>query len=258
MAKPRFGLVSLAALCGVAQGCNCQPDTGEQECSSSVMTEALSQVQGALAGNTSCDAGSDCVLVQTPCGIETTCSFNFSAVNLAGQAAVEHAFSVTAAEVCPVCTPDLTDIDEPDVSVDCPNNNPGAECVKGRCTVATVPPPCLPDRVCGADEFCDISGVSVTCSGQAYYVAVTGSGACEMAKDASLGGTCQTDAECPAGESCLGANPTGFDQGSCGCPDAAERPTTCDDGCEIQSDENGCNFCYCPNGCPDGGTADGG
>ena len=163
----------------------------------------------------------------------------------------EDAFAVTAAEVCATCTADLTDIDEPDFNdVECPVNNPEAACNNGQCTVVAVPPPCEPDRVCEADEFCDISNVSVACPGPAYYVAVSGSGAC-TASDTDLGSSCQSADDCNAGESCLGAN--GFNEGTCGCGDAADRPTFCENGCEILSDENDCNFCYCPNGCPDGG-----
>jgi hypothetical protein len=241
----------LRALGALLALCACHPTTTTPECSSSTMSEALAQVETALAGNTACEDGGDCVLLQTPCGIETTCAFNFSAVSVAGQAAVEHAFAVTAAEVCATCTADLTDIDEPDFNdVECPVNNPEAACNNGQCTVVAVPPPCVPDRVCEADEFCDISNVSVACPGPAYYVAVSGSGAC-TASDTDLGSSCQSADDCNAGESCLGAN--GFNEGTCGCGDAADRPTFCENGCEILSDENDCNFCYCPNGCPDGG-----
>ncbi len=259
----------LAALLTLAPGCNCHPVTGEPECSAEVMSEALTQVQSALALNTDCTTAADCVLVQSPCAIEATCDFNFEAVNLAGQAAVEHAFSVTAAEVCAACTPDPSVINEGENENggDCELETPAVDCRGGQCTVIPVPPPCLPGKdTCDADEVCDISGVSTACAGSPFYFAVTGSGSCAEPTDTDEGGACQTNSDCGAGETCVGANPTGFDDGTCtpSCDDGAERPDACSDDCELVFDESGCNYCYCPTGCPgadagpDGGTADGG
>jgi hypothetical protein len=228
-------------------------------------------VDAALAGNQDCDAGFNCVLLQNPCQVAAgSCGFAVSAVSVAGEAAVEHAFAVTAAEVCGACTPPTDDEDDGDgqAGLLCGSSTPGIQCTSGQCTVVIVLPDagsCLPGSAgqgdCAADEFCDFAGVTIACDiSTPYYITLIGRGVCTE----SSADSCQTNSDCnfdfDAGLTCVGASSGGFDNGVCEqlCPDPAVRPTACDGGCQLITDASGCNLCYCPNGCPGSDLPDGG
>jgi hypothetical protein len=253
-------------LLAVAPGCNCKHVTGLPPCTAETETEAQTQVQQALAGNTACvdagpDAGSDCVLVQTACKVsQGSCSFDFAAVSLAGQAAVEHAFSITAAEVCGACTP--TPGGEGGLPPGEPacefNSTPAAACVDNECTVVAVPPDagsCLPgpDGQTGCEfggEVCNVQAAQTPCPGLTYYFALNGSGSC-MPTD--VGSSCELGfSDCDGTEVCADAGSGSFGEGVCilSCPDPSVRPPGCDGGCELIVDQSGCNLCLCRNGCP--------
>ncbi len=241
-------------------GCNCQPVKGIQDCSATAMAQAQTQVDDALSGNNSCAQDSDCVLVQTPCQlIDNNCGFDFSAVSVTGQAAVEHAFSVTSAEVCSTCTPVSTNNNFGNTgNTSCTFGTPGASCSKGRCTVVPVPPDagsfeleCNP--TCNPGEYCDVETEVTSCTGLASYIILSGGGGSCLSSSGSFGGSsfCTGTHDCPLGQNCAGADTSAGKSGTCTtfCPNGLQ-PTFCDGGCTLTPDNHGCNVCFCPNGCP--------
>ncbi len=234
------------------------------------MTEAQAQVDSALSGNAGCDAGFDCVLIQTPCEVvENECGFQVAAVNVAAEAAVEHAFSITGAEVCGGCTPEETEEDEGDFDgAEC-TDTAGAACLGGQCTVISLPPDAGSffghcGGACTQEQYCDVETELVACPGAPPgWFDLVGDGDCESLNSfESPGSSCSSDAECGLGLACAGQGPDG-PIGNCttSCPNAGEQPTSCGDGgCELATNNHGCFICFCPNGCPvlDGGLPDGG
>jgi hypothetical protein len=221
------------------------------------MTEAQTQVDSALSGNTSCTQDSDCILVPSPCEvIENSCGFGFSAVNLAGQEAVEHAFSVTSAEVCATCTPEPTDQDDDGDGEACTSGTPAAACSGNSCVVvAAVPDGGSFEWACGfscttSDEYCDVESEVMTCPGESSYIALLAdAGTCEEITFSFGGNSCNLNTDCDLGENCTGD--TDETSGTCTtqCPNA-QQPTFCDGGCQLTSDNHGCEVCFCPSGCP--------
>ncbi len=241
----------------LAQSCHSSTDQATTPaCSAEVLTNAQARIQGALMGNVGCDANSDCVLVPTPCSIASTCAFEVSAVNVGSQAAVEHAFSIIGAEVCGSCTTEVAQLDE-DEEVHCESDVPAAMCSAGQCAVVSVPPSvgdfgfaCTP--TCGSDEYCEIESAITPCGAPDYYILVNTSGGECLTSGLgvpTVGDHCNEDSNCGVGFSCIMSD---AGVGLCGfCPDEAERPTSCDGGCELTTNNHGCNVCYCPSGCPD-------
>jgi hypothetical protein len=252
----------LATLFFLLPGCNCgHTDNDDTECSSAVMAQAQSQVDSALAGNTSCTVDSDCILVQSPCEvIENCCGFDFSAVNRAGEAAVEHAFSVTAAEVCSTCTPEPTNDSEGD-GADCSTSSiPAAVCSGNLCTVV----PAVPDGgsfewACGfscvtENDYCDIEDEETFCAFDTSYVSLPVDGGVCFPIAGSFGGglgtSCTVDTDCGLGFNCNGADLDTGQNGTCSITCPTTQPTVCDGGCQLTLNNHDCNVCFCPNGCP--------
>jgi hypothetical protein len=252
-------LLVFAAVCGDTG------HTGPPICGGAAMAEAQAQVDAALAGNTSCTADSDCVLMQNPCRVvENSCDFEFSAVNLAGEAAVEHAFAVTAAEICGSCTPP-----PPDAGIVCGSQQPVAVCVAGQCLVPGVPDAGVGSFEwacgfsCGPGRYCDVEPEMTSCPGASGYVLVADGGQCFESSPSPVGGFCEFEFDCGLGLNCVDAGPDqkGGIIGVCStCSTTTLQPTSCHDGCQLLPDNRGCTVCYCPNGCPefDGGLPDGG
>ena len=239
----------LAALLPLAVGCSSNQTAPSSTCSEDAMAEAQAQSAAALSGNTSCDAGDDCVLVSTPCKLATACGFDLAGVNLAGQAAVEHAFSVTAAEVCGNCTPQLTDTV---IDTDGCTDTPGATCVAGQCAVVSFPPDagsfewdCVP--VCFPGDYCEIENALTACPGAAEHFVITRPGECLLST--SFSESCGADDQCGLFWSCWGAD-GGSPVCEAACPAQAQQPMTCRSDCELASNNHGCAICFCPNGCP--------
>lgn len=250
----------LAAL--PAAGCgSCTPPPGGT-CPDGSVVLAQDQMNAALAGATSCQTDDDCALVPTPCSLTTVCGFQFAAVAIASEEAVEHDFSVTGAETCGDCTPPSAGV----VGASCPFPiasllSPGVFCDAGSCTVVGLLPDAGPPgafewscndacdtsgALTGIASYCEVGQVTSICGGWAgTYIEVAEGGVCEAKSVNSP--TCESDSDCGFGNACDTSTQTCRSR----CP--RSEPATCDGGCVLTSDNHACQVCWCPHGCPPAG-----
>jgi hypothetical protein len=226
--------------------------------------EAQSQAAAALSGNQGCGPDAGCTLLQTPSCVTgpeldpTNAISNDTAVATGALSTVEHAFAVIDAELCPVCG----NVDGDDV--DFGGQFPIAVCnPQGTCAVAAGSPPSQGqgsfewdcDAGCNSDQYCEVAlpDTQIPCRGWPGFVTVIGPGACLTTAPGPIGIGCNlgSDEICGFFESCQ----LQIDAGVCELGCVSFQPANCLPNCQLQSDNHGCNVCYCP-ACPpppDGG-----
>ncbi|MHB8417696.1 MAG: hypothetical protein ACYDCL_06450 [Myxococcales bacterium] len=270
----RFLLLSLllcAACSGGAAGLGSGGAAGGAGCQ-----QAGSQAQSALQGTTSCQADSDCVLVPLP-----TCAgvpgaspglasvSGFVAVSNGHEASVEHAFSVIQAETCPTCSSSSGGAAAGGLGGLGGLSSPAAFCSAGACAVESAPSGGTTGGGgfagsdagqgvfewscgygCDSDQYCAVESAESACAGFPGYFRIGYGGSCAPAAGSvPLGGPCQVDADCGLGNHCNGS-------GLCDTGCTQPQPLSCDGGCQLSSDDQGCVICDCPSACPaapDGG-----
>jgi hypothetical protein len=227
--------------------------------STSACNQAATEVSKALVGNEDCAQDSDCTVLSVPSCVSNE-QFGSTVpgevpVAVASLSSLEHTFSVIDAEVCPPCgeTPGQTG------GPGSPDSVPTALCQMNFCVTSFVPAPGPPGQGsfawdcevgCGEGSYCevDLSGVQEVCPGWPGYLTVVGAGQCASTTPQPQGTSCYASSFCGFLESCPhDAGAKGVCQTAC----SSFQPPNCLPSCQLQSDNHGCNVCFCGDaGCP--------
>ncbi|MHB1845362.1 MAG: hypothetical protein ACYCWW_11080 [Deltaproteobacteria bacterium] len=228
-------------------------------CSQEQSGVVVNSLQSTISASSSCSTDKDCVLVSLPCGLIGGCNAPAASVRADAEASVLHSFSVTQSESCGACSFSGFFVTSPTNGCGSPGT-PAAVCSGGTCAIATVSTDGGNAGIgtfeqacgdsCGSFAYCDVTQALQSCPGWPLSLALQDAGIC-LSTAASSTGACASDQGCDFGSACV--------QGSCS--QSCQSPATladCAPGCELFEGNHACPICWCPNGCPDGGSADAG